>query len=88
MKNNNNHPGAVFVVGPAEVRGEIMKVWIARDRDESLNICTHKPQLSVNKKYWLVASVGHYIQMHCHDPLGKDITFENSPKEIELVRKS
>lgn len=87
MKNNNNLNRPSFGSGPGRNEGEIMKVWIARDRDESLNICTHKPQLSVNKKYWLVASVGHYIQMHCHDPLGEDITFENSPQEIELVRK-
>ena len=55
-----------------------MKAWIARDKDGPLFIHVNKPQLSKeygfwDSDYWFVPDEDH-----------PEVTFENSPMEVEL----
>jgi hypothetical protein len=70
-----------------------MKAWIARNKNNTVALFFEKPFKRTNK--WLetewvanhhekgYSSTGHIIPPN--DPLGKDITFEGSPREIELI---
>lgn len=58
-----------------------MKMWIARDKDGTLFIHANKPQLSKeydfwDSDYWFVPDEDH-----------PEVTFENSPVEVEFVIK-
>lgn len=58
-----------------------MKMWLARDKDGPLFIHVNKPQLSKeycfwDSDYWFVPDEDH-----------PEVTFENSPQEVELVIK-
>ena len=56
-----------------------MKLWIARDRDFSLWLYTEKPTKDGTK------FIGIYDQIyHLDHELFPDITFENSPQEVEI----
>lgn len=60
-----------------------MKIWIARDKDGTLCLFREKPTLDVC--YWLDHSL---IMNGCIAELLKidfpEITFENSPQQVEL----
>lgn len=64
-----------------------MKLWIARRKSGNLYLFFNKPSLSEHNK-WFVFTNGN----HCYVDTGikidaseyKEVTFENSPQEIEL----
>ena len=60
-----------------------MKLWVARDKDGVICLYKDKPQLDIY--YWYDFSCG---KDGCIAELSKDsfpeVTFENSPKEVEL----
>ena len=60
-----------------------MKLWIARDKDETLRLFQEKPTLDIY--YWFDNSLG---MTGCIAELLKadfpEVTFENSPQEVEL----
>jgi hypothetical protein len=62
---------------------EGMKLWIARDLNNSLSLFSNKPKLKfVNmhgKRIW----IGDFAAAVKSD-LFPEVTFENSPKEVEL----
>lgn len=63
-----------------------MKLWIARQRDNSLYLFTHKPILFCGR--WCMNGTNqHYTTLwknKVNDNLFPEITFENSPQEVEL----
>lgn len=65
-----------------------MKAWIARDRDGRLYIHSHKPYL-VNKQFefpfWHNEDENW---LRCRDTDFPEVTFENSPVEVEIIEKS
>ena len=64
-----------------------MKLWIARDSNNTLWFHTLKPQLEHHPKrdldYWV--SRGDYYEVD--QDFFPEVTFENSPMEVELVIK-
>lgn len=64
-----------------------MKLWVARDKDGTLCLFREKPTLDVY--YWFDSSLG---KTGCIAELLKtdllEVTFENSPMEVELVIKT
>ena len=59
-----------------------MKLWIARDKDMTISLFSDKPIKDIN--YW-------YNDADCDGSLGElpsdyfpEVTFENSPQEVEL----
>jgi len=68
-----------------------MKVWIAREVDNRIFISTQKPLYQKTLGLWIAHNVKSNevcIVLSKDDPIGVGITFENSPQEIELERKS
>jgi hypothetical protein len=65
-----------------------MKVWIARDKDGELYAYENKPQLS-NSGTCFIYSIpaSDFFEIPKKDPIGKGVTFENSPQKIELVKR-
>lgn len=63
-----------------------MKLWIARDKDGTLCLFREKPTLDIY--YWIDNSLG---MTGCIAELLKidfpEVTFENSPQEVELKLK-
>ena len=59
-------------------------MWIARDKSNSLNLYSSKP--IKNKRCFVKASSEDYVANIWSDLL-PEITFENSPQEIELKLK-
>lgn len=59
-----------------------MKLWIARDKNGELSLVNEKPVLSVSKKCWLTSGNADYIFLD--DKMFPEVTFENSPIEVEL----
>ena len=63
-----------------------MKLWIARQRDNSLYLFTHKPTLFCGR--WCRNGVNQYYTKFWENKVKCDlfpeITFENSPQEVEL----
>jgi hypothetical protein len=58
-----------------------MKLWIARDKDGMLYLYEEKPNLAYSNAPYFDADSG------CYDlPIGlfPEVTFENSPQEVEL----
>ena len=64
-----------------------MELWIARQRDNSLYLFTHKPTLFCGR--WCRNGVNQHYTILWNDKVEKDlfpeVTFENSPMEVELV---
>ena len=57
-----------------------MKLWIARDKDGTLYVSEEKPQLYVD--YFDTELGTFYSEIPSN--LFPEVTFENSPQEIEL----
>ena len=61
-----------------------MKLWIARDLDGSLALYEIEPKYEEKYDTWLTpCGLPFYISEH----LFPEVTFENSPMEVELVIK-
>lgn len=58
-----------------------MKLWIARDKNNDLGLYTVKPTLCYNKQY-----EGTYDSqmIDLDEDLFPEVTFENSPQQVEL----
>jgi hypothetical protein len=68
--------------------GVKMKVWIARDSDGDLYVYEYKPKLSTNRRFFTCRDINDdCFEVAKDDPIGEGITFENSPQEIELVKR-
>lgn len=64
-----------------------MKMWIARDQDGYLNLFDVKPQKEARfqgKDYIWVVPRGYMNQMMLDKKLFPEVTFENSPMEVDL----
>ena len=59
-----------------------MKLWITRDPNGDLYIHAEKPFFAGSIKGWLS---DNWISVSCNDY--PEVTFENSPMEVELVIK-
>ena len=60
-----------------------MKIWIARDSDNSLWIHKEKPKKCANPYFW----VSNEDWWEVDEGFLPEVTFENSPMEVELVLK-
>ena len=58
----------------------IMKLWIARDKSGWLQLFFEQPKY---REDW----EGHFITYLDDDDCFNEVTFENSPQEVELVIK-
>lgn len=58
-----------------------MKLWIARDK-YGLELTNEKPVLNARKTTWLTSDNANYI--HLDDEMFPEVTFEDSPMEVEL----
>ena len=58
-----------------------MKLWIERDKDGTLYLYEEKPKLAHSNASYFVANSGCY---ELPIDLFPEVTFENSPKEVEL----
>ena len=62
-----------------------MKMWIARDKDGKLHIFATMPEYNEKFGMWLPNPYSlEYIRVEGDYP---EVTFENSPKMIEMVIK-
>ena len=64
-----------------------MKLWIARDEDGRLNLFDVKPQKEAcfqGKDYIWIVPRGYMNQIMLNEKLYPEVTFENSPMEVEL----
>ena len=61
-----------------------MKLWIARDKDGSLYFYKEKPQLTY-KGSWINENDTCFVKLPMFE--FKEVTFENSPQEVELKLK-
>ena len=59
-----------------------MRLWVARDKNGELSLVNEKPVLSVSKKCWLTSGEADCIFLD--DKMFPEVTFENSPQEVEL----
>lgn len=65
-----------------------MKLWIARDKNGELYLYRNKPELTkieenTNDEFWQDSSTyGYYCYLDNNE--FPEVTFENSPQEIEL----
>ena len=60
-----------------------MKLWIARDSDNTLWFYQYKPKVregKLGKKYW--CSIGDYWEID--EELFPSVTFKNSPQQVEI----
>ena len=64
--------------------GLIMKLWIARDKDGTLWLFESEPFLNVGNRF--VPSHFENCKQIYNDSF-PEVTFENSPKEVELILK-
>lgn len=65
-----------------------MRLWIARDRDGSLNIYNNKPKFKEETGEFYFADKFPNRWFGClDDNMFQEITWENSPREIELKLK-
>ena len=60
-------------------------MWIARDKDGSLWLYETKPCLNSNGDDFVQTSDGDSMQLR--DDMFSQVTFENSPKEVEISVK-
>ena len=56
-----------------------MKLWVARDKDGGLNLHFDKPTTDYGKYYFMSTKAVVISQ-----DLFPEVTFENSPQEVEL----
>lgn len=64
-----------------------MKLWIARDKYNSLSICTHKHIYDEFLQIWTHPKKYYddcFFHIYIPENLFLEITFENSPQEVEL----
>ena len=64
-----------------------MKMWIARNEDGCLNLFDVKPQKETRfqgKDYIWIVPRGYMNQIMLNEKLYPEVTFENSPREVEL----
>lgn len=62
-----------------------MKLWIGRDSNGEVNLFQEKPLLSESNKYFYSTQNKLKLkQTNNNRTFLKHITFENSPKEVEL----
>jgi hypothetical protein len=63
-----------------------MKLWIARDKDEPLYLYGEKPKLSESSDGIWVCSQYNMPAEVMSLPIGMfpEVTFENSPQEVEI----
>lgn len=64
-----------------------MKMWIARNEDGRLNLFDVKPQKEAcfqGKDYIWIVPRGYMNQIMLNEKLYPEVTFENSPREVEL----
>lgn len=63
-----------------------MKLWIARQRDNSLYLFTHKPTLFCGR--WCMNGANQYYAKlwgnKVKNELFPEVTFENSPHRVEI----
>ena len=59
-----------------------MKLWVARDENGELCLFDDKPTMSVSKTRWL--SPANVEFMLLDSALLPELTFDNSPQEVEL----
>lgn len=59
-----------------------MRLWISRNKSGELSLVNEKPVLSISKKCWLTS--GNADCIFLDDKMFPEVTFENSPQEIEL----
>ena len=64
-----------------------MKMWIARDSDNSLWIHEEKPKKCANPKNKSYFWVSGEDWWEVDEDFLPEVTFENSPMEVELVLK-
>ncbi len=57
-----------------------MKLWIARDLDSDISLYYEKPKLDKFGEFWGGAPFG----MRLSNDSFPEVTFENSPQEVEL----
>ena len=62
-----------------------MKLWIARDRWGVLSLFNHKPYY--NGTWWADRDIDEDGELLLEPDLYPEVTFENSPREVELVIK-
>lgn len=60
-----------------------MKMWIARDRWGALSLFNHKPY-SDNGFWWADRDIDEEGELCLEPDLLPEVTFENSPMEVEL----
>lgn len=63
-----------------------MKMWIARYRQGALSLFNHKPY-SDNGAWWADRNIDEEGEWYLESDLFPEVTFENSPQEVELVLK-
>lgn len=61
-----------------------MKLWIARDLDRDISVYYEKPSLDKLGEFWGNAPFG----MRLSNDSFPEVTFENSPQEVELELRS
>ena len=64
-----------------------MKMWIARNEDGRLNLFDVKPQKEAcfqGKDYIWIVPRGYMNQIMLNEKLYPEVTFESSPREVEL----
>lgn len=61
-----------------------MKLWIARDFDGFLNLYVNKPSLDSNDNMYYIDSDMEDDYLNIDKSLFPEVTFENSPMEVEL----
>ena len=59
-----------------------MKLWTARNKDGSLWLHKDKPSLSMSGKVFTSGIFGGFFNID--DKLFPEVTFDNSPREVEL----
>ena len=60
-----------------------MKMWIARDKNGALHLFEEKPSLRY-QRWWGKTTI---YECQIDTSLYPEVTFENSPMEVELVLK-
>ena len=65
------------------------KGWVARNKDESLVFCYHKPhrENSITQEWWGSCDADFRIYDDAIDEQFKDLSWEDEPREVELFIK-
>lgn len=65
-----------------------MELWIARDKDNSLSMCTYKHEFVKLFNSWEPPKEyyddDNSFHVYINDKLFPEVTFENSPMKVEL----